>query len=137
MKFKGKSIPERSKGMDGFGVSEFVPNQSLSLHEILMRFSRGEAMDIGTRGAFGEAEDEDLDNPLNVDLEKVRHMDLVDKHEFIDEMKAHQDRYRDQEMAKKLKQDAIAAEEAKKAEERRIRRMARNYAKENSEKTAK
>lgn len=92
-----------------------VPNQSLSLQEILQRFTRGEPLEIGREGATFDDGDEDL--------EKVKNADLVDKAEFAERMKQTQKNWDKQEKRKadkererldKLALDKIVAD--KKAE---------------------
>lgn len=61
------------------GKKAVVPNQSLSLQEILERFTRGEPLEIGRIGAVYDDGAEDL--------EKMAHADLVDKQEFVDKLK--------------------------------------------------
>lgn len=89
-----------------------VPNMSMSLQEILERFTRGEPLEIGQDTAFDEEGDDDL--------EKVRHMDLVDREEYINRLK-HIRKTFDKQQRKKKKdfEDAArlaAIEEIKAAE---------------------
>lgn len=117
MKYKSIAAPQLPKGLTFRGKSLVVPNQSMSLEEILSRFTRGEPLEIGREGAQYD------DGPE--DLEKVSHMDLVDRAEFVDKLKQTQKRYDKQEARKKgeektrlekLAIDKIAAEK-KAAEE--------------------
>lgn len=113
MKYLSKSHPEPAKGISFKGIKKMVqPNQSLSIREILKRFTRGEPLPIGNKSPqFYEGDD---------DLEKVRHMDLVDREEFIGKMKNVQKDYQKQE---KDKAEKLAAEQAaaKKAKQERIK----------------
>lgn len=95
--FKYKSIasPEPAKGFVTTEKKMVVPNQSMSLEEILSRFTRGEPLEIGRDGAFDEEGDDDL--------EKVSHMDLVDKEEYVDKLKQTKKRYDAQEKARAKK----------------------------------
>lgn len=106
MKFKSIASPEPSKGVKYSGKKLCVPNQALSLKEILARFVRGEPLPIGREGmAYHESED---------DLEKMRHLDLVDRQEYIDKLKQTQKDFDHQEKAKAKKErqrlDALAVE---------------------------
>lgn len=97
-----------------------VPNMSLSLQEILERFTRGEPLEIGKDYNYDEQGDDDL--------EKVRHMDLVDRQEYVDKLKQTKKFYTAQEKARaekrqaeldklaveKLMADKLAAENASK-----------------------
>lgn len=92
-----------------------VPDQALSIREILERFTRGEAVPVGMRTGFGL---DDVDNPLNVDFEKLAVADLVDKQEYSDALSELKKRYEAQEerkrtaAAKKAKEDAKVRFEA-------------------------
>lgn len=114
MKFKSKSIPALWKGIVNQGKLLVVPNQSMSLQEILTRFTRGEVLTVGKEIAYHESDD---------DLEKVSHLDLVDKEEYIDKLKQTQSEYKKQERKKADKEkerlrkealDKIEAEEKQK-----------------------
>jgi len=91
MRFKSIAIPAASKGYKVPGKSETVPSQSMSLQEILMRFTRNEALPIGKQVSFHESED---------DLEKVHAMDLVDRQEYYDKLEETKKQYAKQEKAK-------------------------------------
>lgn len=84
----------RYKGQD-FSKEEIltVPNQSLSLQEIIDRFIRNESVPVGFPTEFHESED---------DIEKLRKMDPVDRAEYIKKMKDVQARYNEQEEKKRL-----------------------------------
>lgn len=103
MKYLSISCPLPSKGRPAMGKKMVVPDQSMSLEEILARFTRGEAVPIGRDGSYHESED---------DLEKVSRMDLVDKAEFVEKLKQTQKDFEKQERRKeklareKLLQDA-------------------------------
>lgn len=108
MKFKSLSIPKETKGQGPFPPSITVPDQSLSLEEILQRFTRGEPIQAGHDTSYHESED---------DLEKVSHMDLVDREEYVDKLKITQANYDKQEKrkakAEKERLEKIALEEIK------------------------
>lgn len=91
-----------------------VPNQSMSLSEILERFTRGESIPVMKQTQYHESED---------DLEKVGQMDIVDRLEFADKQKQIQKKYAKQERAKK-----------KKIEDEEREKIAQKIAAENLEK---
>ncbi|QCQ85060.1 hypothetical protein [Blackfly microvirus SF02] len=119
MKFKSIASPAPSQGLVITGKKLVVPDQTLSLQEIIERFTRGEALPIARAPVF----DEDGED----DLEKVSHMDLVDKQEFVDSLKKTQLDFEKQEKKKarkererldklaveKLAADKLAAEKSK------------------------
>lgn len=113
MKFKSNALPIPSIGISFKGVKDqVVPDQSLSLREILERFTRGESLPIHHEPSEGIQD---------VDLEKIRHADLVEQHEFIDSLKEVQVKYDSQEREKAAKlaaeKKARVAAKKKKAEE--------------------
>lgn len=103
MKFKSIASPLPSAGVKFVGKKIVIPNQALSLKEILERFTRGEPLEIGRDTTWDDGED---------DLEKVAASDLVDKEEFVDRMKEVSTKYQKQEKSKAAK---LAAEREKKA----------------------
>lgn len=134
MKFKSKAIPEPSVGTDYSKVKDIVvPDQSMSLSEILERFTRREPLQIGHNVEFGN---EDDSNPMNVDLEKLACSDLTEKAEFKEKLKDVQRKFEHQEKAKADKAKADKAIADKLAEEKRIRSLALKMAKGNSDKSA-
>lgn len=107
MKYKACVYPKPSKGQRTSSEKLVVPNQALSLQEILQRFTRNEAVAVGKDAKFHESED---------DLEKIAHGDLVDRQEFADRLKDVQSKYERQE--KKRQEDErkrIEAEALEKA----------------------
>lgn len=92
MKWKSSSIPTPSKGVVYTDKKIVVPNQSMSLEEILHRFTRGEPLAIGREVQYHESDD---------DLEKVSNMDLVDRQEFVEKLKSTRKEYDKQEKARK------------------------------------
>lgn len=115
MKVKANATPKPTMGYTGTTVKLTQPNQGMSLQEILERFTRGETLAIGQPVQYHESDD---------DLEKVSHMDLVDKEEYIDKLKQTKKDYEIQERKKASKKEAeirqaaidkIAAEEKQKA----------------------
>lgn len=128
MEFKKSAIPVPSKGTDySKEVDIVVPDQSMSLQEILERFTRGEPLEVGHDVQDGD----DSDNPLNIDLEKLANSDLVDKAEFVEKLKDVQRRYNVQEKEKAAKIKAQKLEEYKRKDQKRIQAAARKIAKEN------
>lgn len=95
MKYISKAITEQLKGQSEFGPVLVLPNQALSLREILQRFTRGEPIAIGKETTYHESDD---------DLEKVSHLDLVDREEFVNRLKLTQKDYEKQEKLKELAQ---------------------------------
>jgi len=88
MKFKSIVCPAPSIGAGPYPKKQVVPNQSMSLREILERFTRGEPLEIGKDASYDEGED---------DLEKVAKSDLVDRAEFVEKLKFTQKQYEKEE----------------------------------------
>lgn len=113
MNYKSYALPSPSIGVAISGKKIVVPNQSLSIEEILQRFTRNEALPIGQEVQYHESDD---------DLEKISHMDLVDKAEYAETLKETQRVYKKQEAVKaKAEKDRLLAEakaEAKKEAEK-------------------
>lgn len=107
MKYISKSVPELSQGLSFEGVEELtVPNQSMTLQEILQRFVRKEKLPVGKEVSFSES---------NYDLEKLSSMDLVERDEFIAEQKRVAARFERQQKAKaEAEAQRLAALEAAK-----------------------
>lgn len=106
MKYKSIASPEASKGVKIAGKKQVVPNQALSLAEILERFTRGEPLEIGRgEGQYHESND---------DLEKLQHMDPVDREEYVEALKRTQKTFKkqekDREAAKQEELDRLAVE---------------------------
>lgn len=114
MKFKSIASPKPAKGMVT-GKKQVVPDQNMSLEEIISRFTRGEALAIGRETSFDDGDD---------DLEKVKQMDLVDREEYVNKLKNTQKEYSKQEKAKatahakKLREEALAKIEAEEREKK-------------------
>lgn len=104
MKFKSIANPSTSEGRLPIGKKITVPDQTMSLEEILSRFTRGEAVAVGRDINYHESDD---------DLEKVSRMDLVDKEEYIDRLKQTQRTYQEQEKAKHVAERKKIADEVK------------------------
>jgi len=116
-RFKGKAIPGVSLGYDcTHQVKEVVPDQSMSLAEILQRFTRGEAVPIGKEGSF----DEHADTEESVDLEKIAKSDLVDREEYYAKLQETRDQYEKQEKAKSAKAAKLAKEKEEQARQAAI-----------------
>lgn len=127
MKYKSVSIPAPSKGADySKEVDQVVPDQSMSLEEILRRFTRGEAVPAGHDVAF--------DDDSDIDMEKLATADLVDKAEMAQQMRDVQSKFDEQEKSRKAAEKKAKDEADKKAEQKRINLAARKLAKGNSEK---
>lgn len=92
------------KGQDFSNVPDIVvPDQSLSLQEILDRFTRNESLPVDMGGEFGS---EDFDNSLNIDLEKMARADLTEKAEYYNAL---------EELKKKFKAQESEAEKRQRA----------------------
>lgn len=95
MKFHGFSKPAPSKGRSDWGPKIVQPNAALSLQDILMRFTRGEAVPVGMgNGVYHEGDD---------DLSQIQHADLVDKAVFVEKQKAIRQRFNDEQLELKAK----------------------------------
>lgn len=102
-------------GIDFSDIPDMVvPDQGMSLREILDRFVRNEPLPVDMGGQFGN---EDLDNPLNIDLEKMARADLTDKADYYNALEEIKKSYKAQEKAA----ENAKAEAARKAEIERIR----------------
>jgi len=94
---------KKYKGQDySKEVKLTVPNQSMSLEEILGRFVRNEPLQIGKDVNYHESDD---------DLEKLARLDPVDKTAYIRKMQEVQDKFQKQEEKRR-----IALEEKTRAE---------------------
>lgn len=121
MRYVKSSIPMPSLGIRITEPTQVVPDQSLSLKEILHRFVRQEALPVSHQGQYGsEIMDPEVDNPLNVDLEKLRYADLTEKDEYKEATKQVQREYDAQEKAKADKARKEAQEKAEKDFEARV-----------------
>lgn len=97
MKFLSVATPKPSIGVSFEGEPiQVVPNQSMSLQEILERFTRDESLPIGHHGEFFDGGDDDL--------EKIQHADLVDRQEFNEKLNETKKRYEKQEKVKAEKE---------------------------------
>jgi len=103
MKFKSSAFPNPCLGQKDFGPVLVVPNQAMSLEEILERFTRGEPVAVGRETSYHESDD---------DLEKVSKMDLVERDEYIDKLKQTQKDYEKQEKRKVAKEREKLLKEA-------------------------
>lgn len=109
MKFKSIAWPEPSVGILVGGPELVVPNQALTLRQILERFTRNQALPVGRETGYDEGEE---------DLEKVAHMDLVDKAEHMEKWRKTQKAYEAQEKAKaKARSEQLEKEEREKLAE--------------------
>lgn len=114
MKYNSRAIPEPSKGVDfSDEVSITVPNQALSLKDILERFTRGEPVAVGKQANW----DEEADTESSIDYEKLATADLVDKAEYVNHLRDVKRKYDKQEKDKEIAKKATelkAKEEAEK-----------------------
>lgn len=116
LSFKQKAIPNPSDGLDLSGEELItVPDQSLSLQEILDRFTRKESLPIANDGLY----ENDNDEVGETDLGKFHAMDIVDQYSHIENMFEKQKRYEselEQARAKALEEAKTNALEQIKAE---------------------
>lgn len=135
MKFKSIAVPEPSQGTKVEGVKNVVPDQSMSLREILQRFVRKETLPVGHQGVFGSdgAIDPDSDSEFNIDQEKARGWDLTEKDEFNEKVRAEVRKHEAAESQKKAKEAADAAAKAKADYEKAVRIAARKLVKKGGE----
>lgn len=83
-----------------------VPNQSMTLKEILKRFIRKESLPVNQEGIYEDRMG---------DLEKLDKMDIVDKMEIVDEIKSDMEKvktHRQKEAKKKADEEQQKATEA-------------------------
>lgn len=110
---------------------QVLPDQSLSLKEILQRFVRHEALPVGRNMTYGSENyiDPESDSELNIDVEKARYWDMTEKAEFKARVKEYESVHQTNE-AKRAKAKATA--DAKKAElefNEKVEKRARELAK--------
>nr|DAV85391.1 MAG TPA: hypothetical protein [Microviridae sp.] len=72
MKYIGNAIPEPDKGIKVPGPDKCVPDDALSLEEILERFLAGEAVEVGMPV--------DYDENAGVDINRL---DLSEQHSYL------------------------------------------------------
>ena len=80
------------QGHKPVGKKMVKPGMAMSPEEIIRRFTRGEPLNVKFDGEFGDIGD--------VDLEKAKHMDLVDKQAFVEEQRRIQTQFETQERRK-------------------------------------
>lgn len=109
-------------------ISETVPDESMSMREIMARYTRGMRIDatLQREGSFDSGAD--FDSP---DLEKLRDMDLVEKDEFraqlredIAEFERTVEEERKTHTEKQLKKQQLSQEIEKDFLERKTKRRA-------------
>ena len=129
MRFRAVGMPGPSKGVKIPGKLLVLPDQSLSLQEILQRFTRNEALPVGHNVDWGGVDDNEPESELDVDLEKLAKADLTYKDDFREKVNAVKERYEREERERQAKKaaDKKAADIA--AQEKRIRIEARKLAK--------
>lgn len=95
------------------GKKRTIPNQAMSLREMLKRFIRREALPVEKKGVY-------IETPY--DLEKIPHMDRTEQEEILTEMKektakakAKVDKFKKEQAEKALAAEVekLKAEEAK------------------------
>lgn len=111
MKYKSIALPQPDEGISFKGVKKItVPDQGLSLREILKRFTRGEPVEVGKDPQY----DEQANTEESIDYEKLAVADLVDKAEYVERLKQVRRDYEKQEKQRQIKLKAEAMEAAKK-----------------------
>jgi len=110
--------------------SQVVPDQSLSLKEILTRFVRHEQLPVGHAGVYGSegSIDPESDNEFNIDIEKAKHWDLTEKDEFKGRLKERIQQHDAAEKEKAEKRAKLEREKAEEARQKQIRIEARKLA---------
>lgn len=104
MIYKALSCPPTYAGRKVSGKKLTVPDQSMSLQEILRRFVRNEPLPIG-REVFGSDKETDEELLNGHDAEKLGGLDLADKQELIEQQKDVQAKFeRDEEHRRKEQQ---------------------------------
>lgn len=131
--WKKQSWPDPDLGISFEGIESLVvPDQSLTLQEILERFTRKEELPIAL-DAEGGFDDDEFDNPLNVDLEKMAMSDLTEKEAYVKELRKVRAEWQRQE-DERLAKDESARAMAKAAQDEQALR--KKIAEENSAKSA-
>ncbi|AZL82664.1 hypothetical protein [Apis mellifera associated microvirus 34] len=105
---------------------QVVPDQSMSLREILTRFVRREALPVSKATFYGSETgiDPDSESHFNVDQEKAQYWDFTEKADFkekVDNAKRELEQY---ESAKKKRAEAKKAEAEKAEFERKVEEAA-------------
>ena len=128
MQYVAHSIPTVRPGTSFKGIkTQTVPDQSMSLQEILERFTRNETLPVG--------HDHHYDEETEHDLEKVKHFDLVEKQELAQEFKDKASKI--DATLKKREAKEKAEKAAKEAEEQEFREaFKKQKAEQNSAKSA-
>lgn len=97
------------KGQSFVGVkNHVVPNQSMTLKEIIKRFIKHESLPIIKEGTYSDAQD--------IDLEKFSQEDIVVRHEMVEDHKQKVEGMR-ADLDKQQKTALQKAREAKKKEQ--------------------
>lgn len=123
MRFVSRACPVSQGGEDYTNVEKIVvPDQGLTLKEILERFTRGEALPVGKDAQYG-------DDTMDVDLEKIKHLDLVDRQEFYEKLDEVKQKWQRQEKAKEKTEAEKRKAEEKAAFDKKVRLAARKIAK--------
>lgn len=100
MKTRPLIAPKPSQGVSFVGIKSLVvPNQALSIAEILERFTRGEPVNVGKQVTFHDSED---------DIERISHQDIVERSEFVEKLKKVRSDFDLQEKRKAARERAAA-----------------------------
>lgn len=95
--YKSVHLPSPVEGKANFAPKMVVPNQALTMQEILERFTRGEALPIGKEFNFWEGDE---------DLEKISKLDITQRMEFIEHQKDVKKRWEEQERKREIREEA-------------------------------
>lgn len=136
MKFKSIAIPEPSKGTPGGRPSQAVPDQSLSLQDILARFVRKEPLPVGHKAAYGSegSIDPESESEFNIDQEKAKGWDLTEKDDFAEKVREKHAEHHAAEHEKAQKAKSDAEVKAKADYEKQVRLAARKLLKKQGSK---
>lgn len=120
MKFRALAAPPKSVGQSFKGVKHIVlPNQAMTLQQILDRFTRGQPLPIG-QSTFGTEEE---NRSFGIDLEKLAFMDLAEKDEYKKQLDAVVARYNEIQTNEKKRKSVETQEALKAQEEARIQKL--------------
>lgn len=91
--YKKFAIPSPSEGLDLSNEEKLtLPDQAMSLQEILDRFTRKESLPIATDGLY----ENDNDEVSEMDLGKFHALDITEQYSHIENMWEKQKRYEDE-----------------------------------------
>lgn len=99
-RFKNQHNAKPSKGQKITGISMTIPNQAMSVREIMLKHTRGQMIE-GAREEIWDGEENDLPDPRTLDISEI--------HERLEEtqnaIQKHRDDFTEKRKAKKSKMD--------------------------------